>query len=242
MKEFLVGIDAGTTGARCMIFDLAGTVKGSAYREYASVYPRPGWAEQNIEQLVSRTMEVCRLAIADAEINAADIGSIGFSIQRVVTGPVDRSGVPVRPFISWQDTRAQEEVADVGRRIDSNEYFRIVGIPLIPILMANKMLWMRRNEPDLYEKTYKFTQNQDYVLKEFGAEGYFVDLPDMSFYGLWDLRENRWSDRLMELFEVTPDLFGTPTPPGTQVGSIPRAVAEKTGFAVGTPICTKMGH
>ena len=118
MKELLAGIDAGTTGARCIIFDLGGTVKGEAYREYASSYPRPGWAEQNIGQLIARTMEVCREAIAEAEVDPVDIASIGFSTQRAVAGPVDQNGIPVRPFISWQDTRSQKEVSEMRRWID----------------------------------------------------------------------------------------------------------------------------
>lgn len=100
-------------------------------------------------------MEVCREAIAEAEVDPVDIASIGFSTQRAVAGPVDQNGTPVRPFISWQDTRSHEEVSEIRRWIDPDEYFRIVGNPLIPNFVVTKILWMRQNEPALYEKTCK---------------------------------------------------------------------------------------
>jgi xylulokinase len=59
----------------------------------------------------------------------------------------------------------------------------------------------------------------------------------MSFYGVWDVREARWSTPLLERFDLTPERFGGPTPPGTQVRTVPPAVAAQAGFAVGTPIC-----
>ena len=105
MNKLLAGIDVGTTGARCIIFDLEGQVIAGAYREYTCKYPQPGWAEQDIGQVTAQTMETCREAFANATVNSGDIASIGFSTQRCVTGPVDKHGNPVRPFISWQDTR-----------------------------------------------------------------------------------------------------------------------------------------
>ncbi|MCF7847958.1 MAG: hypothetical protein K9M45_03830, partial [Kiritimatiellales bacterium] len=87
----------------------------------------------------------------------------------------------------------------------------------------------------------KVVQNQDMVLRAFGADGFFTDLSCMPFYGVWDVRNTCWNQRLMNLFDVSSDMFGAPTIPGTQVGTVGEAVAERTGFAVGTPICVGAG-
>ena len=237
MGQFLAGVDVGTTGTRCVIFDLTGAMIGGAYREYGATYPQPGWVEQDGEQVIAQTIEACQAAVAQAGVSAQEIASVGFSTQGSVTGPVDRQGQLLRPLFSWQDTRTGQEIGDLGRLIAPDAYYAMTGVPLAPNLVMPKLLWMRRHEPALYARTYKFTQMQDVILKAFGAEDYYTDLPDMSFYGVWDVREARWQAHLLELFQVTPDVFGTPTPAGTQVGTVSHAVAAKTGLAVGTPLC-----
>ncbi len=242
MKEqVLAGIDVGTTGARCMIFDIHGKSIAGAYCEYGATYPKPGWVEQDADRLIEQTMVACRKTIADSGIDSREIAAIGFSSQRSVTCPVDRTGKPVRPMISWQDARTGAEVEEMGRMIDGETYYAISGVPLGTTWIITKVLWLRKHEPALYEKTYKFVQNQDLILKAFGAEDFHTDISDMAFYGTWDIKQVQWSRQLMDRFDVSADHFGIPTPPGTQVGVISPEVAEKTGFAVGTPLCVGAG-
>lgn len=237
MPRLLAGIDVGTSGVRCMLFDLQGSLVGGAYREYETTYLQPGWVEQDCDNMIAQTMLVCREAMAQGDVSPEDIAAIGFSSQGNVTLAVDRCGRLLRPLISWQDARTQPDMPDILRIISAEEYYSITGLPLIPILIITKIHWMRHHEPEIYARTDKFIQHQDVILKAFGAEDYYTDLPSMSFYGVWDVRETRWNTPLLERFDLTPERFAQPTPPGTQVGTIPSAVAEQTGFAVGTPIC-----
>lgn len=241
MAKYLVGIDVGTTGARCAIVDLEGNIVASEYREYGATYPKPGWVEQDLDDMVERTMEACKATTKGSNIPANEIASIGFSTQRSVTVPVNREGRKVRPMLSWQDARTGSEVADMAKLIDAGRYYDISGMPMGTTWIITKVLWMRKNEPELYANTYKFVQNQDAVLKAFGADDFFTDISDMAFYGVWDVAKAEWSQELCDLFGVKPEMFGKPTPAGTQVGTVTTAVAEKTGFAVGTPICVGAG-
>lgn len=241
MAKYLAGIDVGTTGARCAIVDLEGNIVASEYREYGATYPKPGWVEQDLDDMVARTMEACKATIANSSIPASEIAAIGFSTQRSVTVPVTKDGAKVRPMLSWQDARTGAEVADMSKLIDAGKYYDISGMPMGTTWIITKVMWMRKNEPELYAKTYKFVQNQDAVLKAFGADDFFTDVSDMAFYGVWDVANAKWSTELCDLFEVTPEKFGIPTPAGTQVGRVTASVAEKTGFAVGTPLCVGAG-
>lgn len=240
-QKYLVGIDVGTTGARCAIFDVNGQSIAGDYLEYPSCCPKPGWVDQDINLLIERTMKACKNTIKKSGIDPFEIASIGFSTQRSVTCPIDKDGNPVRNMISWQDARTGAEVEQMRQKISDEEYYELSGIPMGTTWIITKLLWMRNNEPELYEKTAKFVQNQDLILKAFGADDYYTDLSCMSFYGVWDIKNGSWSKKLMSLFEVTEDQFGKPTPPGTQVGRIAADVAEKTGVAVGTPICVGAG-
>jgi xylulokinase len=241
MSKYLAGIDVGTTGARCVIFDTQGNVIDGEYREYGATYPKPGWVEQDMMELVAQTMDACRAAIAKSGVNPKEIASIGFSTQRSVTTPVDKEGKPVRPMIGWQDARTGAEVAEMIQLIDPQKYYNISGMPMGTTWIITKVLWMRKNEPETFAKIYKVVQNQDLVLKAFGADDFYTDVSDMAFYGVWDMPKVDWSQELCDLFQVNPNLFGTPTRPGTPVGTISAKIAEKTGFAIGTPFCVGAG-
>lgn len=241
MEQYLASVDVGTTGARCALIDLHGKIFASEYCEYGAVYPKPGWVEQDADEMIAVTMQVCRATIAKAGIQPTQVAAIGFSTQRSVTIPVHKDGSKVRPALSWQDSRTGAEVADMLQLIDAEEYYQISGMPMGTTWNITKMLWMRKNEPELYKKTFKFVQLQDAVLFAFGADQFYTDMGDMAFYGVWDVGKLEWSQKLCSLFEVTPEMFGTPITAGTQVAEVNAQVSEKTGFAVGTPICVGAG-
>jgi len=241
MKTYLAGIDVGTTGARCAIFDLSGRIVASDYREYGATYPKPGWVEQNLAEMIDITMQVCKVAVNQQGFKPEQIAAIGFSTQRSVTVPVDRNGRLVRPILSWQDARTDAEVSEMAKLIDPEEYYQISGMPLGTTWNITKILWMRKNEPELFHKTYKFVQLQDALLFAFGAKDFYTDMGDMAFYGTWDVAKLEWSKKLCNLFGVAPEMFGIPTPSGTPVAEVSAEIAEKTGFAKGTPICVGGG-
>ncbi len=241
MADYLAGVDVGTTGARCMIFDVHGSPVASHYCDYGANYPRPGWVEQDPNLLIARTMQACRSAIDRSGIDPQRIASIGFSAQRSVACPVDADGIPVRPMFSWQDARTAEEVEELRGIISDQQYYAESGLPLGTTWIITKLLWMRRHEPELLAGTARFVQNQDLVLRAFGAGDFYTDLCCAVFYGVWDIRRADWNRSLLERLGLEPEMFGRPTPPGTQVGTISPAVAEKTGFAAGTPLCLGAG-
>jgi len=241
MGGYLAGVDVGTTGARAAIFDLAGHALATEYREYGADYPRPGWVEQDPELLIARTMEACRGAVACAGIDARDVAAIGFSAQRSVTCAVDRAGRMLRPMFSWQDARTGAEVEELRALVDPDQYYAQSGLPLGTTWIITKLLWMRRHEPDAFARTWKFVQNQDLVLRAFGAEEFLTDLCCVPFYGVWDVRRSTWNTDLLAKLDLGTERFGRPTPPGTQVGVLSPAAAERSGFASGTPLCLGAG-
>ena len=241
MPTYLAGLDVGTTGVRAAILDLSGKIIASDYREYGSAYPHPGWVEQNGQDMIDQAFATCRSAVAASGVAPGDIASVGFSSQRSVTVPLDAEGRCVRPAISWQDARAGAEVAKLAQQIDGAEYHRIAGVPLGTTWLIPKVLWMRANEPELYRRTARFVQVQDLVLRAFGADDYYTDLPCMCFYGAWDVRQARWSDKLLGLFDLRPEQFGRPVQAGTRVGSLPAEQARRAGLAAGTALCVGAG-
>lgn len=241
MPEFLAGVDVGTTGARCMIFDRQGHPVAGHYCDYGADYPQPGWVEQDPSLLIAQTIQACRKAVGESGIDASHIAAIGFSAQRSVACPVDAQGHTVRPMFSWQDARTDQEVADLAKIISAEAYYEQTGLPLGTTWIITKILWMRKHEPGLMAKCDRFVQNQDLVLRAFGAQDFYTDLCCASFYGVWDLQQADWNRNLLKQLDLQPDQFGRPTPPGTQVGEISPGMAAETGFLAGTPLCLGAG-
>ena len=220
MNQYIASVDVGTTGTRCALIDLGGKIVASEYCEYGAVYLKPGWVEQDADEMIATAMQACKATVAKSGIRPEQVAAVGFSTQRSVTVPVYKDGSKVRLALSWQDSRTGAEVADMLKLIDAEEYYQISGMPMGTTCNITKMLWMRKNEPELYKKTHKFVQLQDAVLFAFGADEFYTDMGDMAFYGIWDVGKLEWSQKLCNLFDVAPELFGKPTAAGRQVAAV----------------------
>ena len=105
-KKYLVGIDEGTTGTKTVVFDLEGHMISSAYIEYPSYYPKPGYVEQDVAQIRDAIFLTCKQAIQKAEITPEDILGVSMSSQGAACILVDKDGDVVRNrMIGWQDLR-----------------------------------------------------------------------------------------------------------------------------------------
>lgn len=240
MNKYLCGIDIGTTGAKTMVFDLQGRVLSSAYREYGCTYPRPNWVEQDIEMVRDQTFETCAEAVRSAGIDAGEIAAISLSTQRTTSIFLDRNE-RVLKTISWQDNRTGAEMEEFAARMDAKAYYQRTGLPLNTTWIITKALWMQKNEPQTWEKVWKIVQLQDYMLRNLGADDYYVDYPDACLFGCFDNVNYCWDRELMDMAGLNADMLPIPTPCATHVGRISASAAEKTGFAPGTPICVGAG-
>ena len=239
--QYVVGMDVGTTGAKAAVIRLDGQVVSEAYREYACTYPKPNWVEQDVDLIVGKALECCREAVESSKLDPAAVASVSLSTQRCCSVFVDSRGALVRPMISWQDNRAHTEVEEIAARIPADEFYDITGMPLNTTWMVSKIMWVRKHEPENWRRVSKVVQLQDYALKTLGAEGWFDDVSDGGFYGLWDPYNFQWSGRLLSLLGLDGSLFPEPTASGTRVGSVSRQAAARCGLKAGTPLCVGAG-
>jgi glycerol kinase len=112
MPDHILAIDQGTTSTRCMAFDAALTPVAVTQREFAQIFPAPGWVEHDPEEIWDTTVATVRDAMAKAGLAAKDIAGIGITNQRETTIVWDRqSGKPIHNAIVWQDRRTADVCA-----------------------------------------------------------------------------------------------------------------------------------
>jgi xylulokinase len=240
MATYLMGIDAGTTGCKTCIFDLDGNMIGTDYREYPCYYPKPGWVEQIPEDMTPSLFESVRAAIRDAGVPAEDIKALAISTQGSVFGALDADDKLIRPFMGWQDARGvgyMERILN-GEFIDPARYYEISGYPIATVPCITKYMWFKDNESDNFAKTARISHHQDFFLKEFGAEDWFVnDTATASRTGIFDIDKGEWSAEIVDAIGLDIDKLPRIVKAGEVVGRIPHDVAIQTDLAEGTLLC-----
>src|SRR5688572_27696445 len=104
--SFILALDQGTTSSRAIVFDERGEVRALAQKEFAQIFPKPGWVEHDPNEIWATQLAVATEALARADLHAADIAAIGITNQRETTIVWDRStGQPIYNAIVWQDRR-----------------------------------------------------------------------------------------------------------------------------------------
>lgn len=235
--KYLMGIDEGTTGSRACIFDLQGNLLGSSYAEYGITSPRPGWYEQDCEFMAAVIYEACQGAIKKAGIDPKEIAAVGLSSQGAAFVPVDKDDKIVRPCIGWQDTRGAEFFDEIRSIVPEEELYKIAGTPISTPWSLSKILWIKKYEPQNFEKTACFALHQDFFLTALGVKGHYVDISSASRFGFFDVDRHKYSEKLLASFGIPEEKLPQVVAGGSKVGEITKSISERTGLAEGTPIC-----
>lgn len=241
MGKYVCGIDIGTTGVKVIIFDVDGNIISSAYTEYICTFPQSGWVEQDGDMTWKKTCETSKTAIEKAGVDPEDIAAIGLSTQRCTLTPIDKEGNPLCTSISWQDSRSFEEVEDIKKIIGEKEFYDIVGYPLGTVLSVTKIMWLKKNQPKLYDAAYKFVLDQERILHKLGVEGYYTDWSNGSLYGLMNIDTFEWDIELTKKLGIDPEKLPGLVPSGKLLGKVSAAASFLTGFAEGTLLIAGAG-
>ena len=161
MKCF-IGIDAGTSGIKVVVFDALGRVCGTGYHECDVITPRPGWVEQDPRELWRACSAAVKMAIGSAGA-AIEVGGIGFSGQMQGCLLVDRNLEPIGNCIIWLDQRSSAQVDEICGLIADDDALRLTSNHCLNSFWAPKLLWIRENRPEDYERAYKVMFVKDYL-------------------------------------------------------------------------------
>ncbi|MEA4854081.1 MAG: FGGY family carbohydrate kinase [Christensenella sp.] len=239
MEKYIVGIDVGTTGTKTVVFDTKGNEISKAYIEYGSVYPKPGWVEQDAALILDATLDACRQAVGKLQA-AEELVCVSVSTQRACAIFLDADEKPMKMF-SWQDARPEKEAEFIRSKISEQEFYQITGVPNNPAWILPKVMWIQKHEPEVWERTHKVVQLEDYILRALGADDYYVSETNAGFYCVWDADNHKWSQKMVDLFHVDTSMFSRPMESGKTIGEVSRAAGERTGLPAGLPVIMGAG-
>ena len=194
----LVGVDVGTTGVKALAVSRSGEVVGRAEREYSLSMPRPGWAEQDPADWSRAAGEALEALGVD------EIAGIGVTGQMHGLVVLDADERVLRPAILWNDQRTAEECREIEERIGLARLLRLTGNRALPGFTAPKLLWLRANEPEAYERIAHVLLPKDYVRLALTGER-VTDVADASGTLLFDVAARAWSDEVLAALELPAD-------------------------------------
>ena len=232
---FILAHDLGTTGNKANLFDDAGNLMASHLENYSVAYPQANWAEQDPTDWWRAICLSTRALLTDSRISPREIAAVCFSGQMMGIVPIDSTGEPLRPAIIWADQRAVAEADFITERCGFARVYQLTGHRVSPAYLAAKILWVKRHQPEIYARTWKFLCAKDYIV--FKLTGRLVtDYSDASGSNVFDLMQRAWSADL--LAEMGLDVAQLPDVHASTdvVGEVTRVAAEETGLAPGTPV------
>lgn len=226
----LLSIDLGTTACEALVVSSEGEILGKASRDYPLVRHGSREVEQHAQDWW-RVASICaRSAIAESRHPGRSILAVSVSSQGTSIVPVDGSGHPLRPAISWLDTRARSECEAITEQIGQAELFSITGKRPRPSHSLPKILWIRRNEPEIFERTARFLIPHDYLI--YRLTGCFTTDQSLASSTLaHDVTRLEWSSRLLGLADAGVDRMSDIAWAGTPVCAIIAESAETIGVS-----------
>jgi xylulokinase len=219
MPRFLA-IDAGTTSMKAAIFDGGGNLLAVNRHEYWLETPAPAMVELDAEVYWEACCDAVRGVMQASATPPARIVALCISSQAETLIPVDSTGTPLRKAIVWLDNRAVDEAKRIREAFGDEAMYRVSGQPeIVPTWPACKILWIRRNEPDVFRRVDKFLLLEDFLL--YRLTGQFVTERALQVSSLLlDIVTKEWHRPILDFIGITPDRLGRLKEPGEVVGAL----------------------
>lgn len=237
VKKYVIGMDCGTTNIKAVILGEDGTVAAEASRASRFISSGAHMQEQSAGDWWKNAAEIFReLCQKAGDEIVSRIQGIAVSSHTVSLLPVDSQGVPLRNAITYQDGRSAGDLQYILDCIGFDKFVSIVGGQPSVAFLPNKILWYKKNEQDLFDKTAFFLQASSYI--NFKLTGQMTtDMDQASRTQCLDINTMEWADEIgdvlgMELKKYLP----VPQRVDEIIGTVTEEAAKETGLPVGIPV------
>ncbi|MCK5130511.1 MAG: hypothetical protein KAQ68_11700 [Clostridiales bacterium] len=223
----IAGLDVGQSGCKCTMFNDDGQVSTYAYQEYSAEKSTAGYFELNPQTVWESVCLVIKKAVASHKGSAlkalciTSFGEVGVN--------VDKDGRILRNSISYTDFRGESQSVDFEKKLGRKEIVQRSGHVPHPMYPFSKLMWLRDNEPDIYNNTDVFLQYSDFILFMLSGEKY-VDWSLASRTCMFNVIDKQFDDFLLDGARLDRSIFPEPVQPGLPVASMRKNVAESLGI------------
>ncbi|MBP3445639.1 MAG: xylulokinase [Clostridia bacterium] len=228
--KYVLGIDLGTSATKTVLFDEKGNVVCSSSREYPLYQPKNGWAEQEPADWYNAGVETIAEVVKNSGVSKEDIVSLGISGQMHGLVMLDENREVLRPSIIWCDQRTGKECDELTEKLTREKLIEITANPALTGFTASKILWVKNNESEIFERCRHILLPKDYLRFKLTSD-FATEVSDASGMQLLDVPNRCWSQVMIDALgikeEYLPKVYESPE----VTGRINKETAEKTGLS-----------
>src|SRR5512140_2773747 len=231
----ILTVDVGTSSTKTSLWTETGQLVAHAASTYDLQRAEPLWAEIAGDTWWRAVCETIRAVLATSGADPASIAGIGVDGVGWTLIPVDREGNPLRPAMIWLDRRAEQETAWLKSLPEAASLVHLDANPLDAAYITPKLLWLKKNHPDLFHSAHKFLEATGFIVSRFTGK-FVCDYTQAYGYHFFDIRNQKWDDDAARTIgiplEQMPELCGS-----TQmIGTVTAQAAEQAGLKPGIPV------
>jgi len=206
--EYVLGIDIGTGSVKAVAVDLKGESFAESQRHYGFNAPKPGYHEQDPEQIWKAFAASIKAIIRKT---GAQPQAVGLSSAMHSLIAVDENCDPLRPMITWADNRSSAIAKRLRATAEGIAIYKVTGTPLHAMSPLCKLIWLRENDPELFNKAHKFISIKEYIWYKLFDE-FVIDHSIASSTGLFDIIQLKWHNEALKLAGITDKVLSLPVP------------------------------
>ena len=230
--DLVVAVDIGTTATKVGAYAPDGALVAEAERGYPLLAPRPGWAEQNPDEIVAVAESLIAQVVAD--VGPSRVAGLAFSSAMHTLLALDGASRPLTPLTSWADTRAESQADRLRASGAGLALHRRTGTPVHPMSPMVRLAWFAENEPQLHARAVRWCGIKEYLLLRLTGE-LVTDHSIASASGLMNLETLDWDPDALAVAGVSSSQLPALVPTTGALTLAPDA-ATRVGLAAGTPV------
>lgn len=207
-QRYILALDQGTTSSRAILFDHSASVVGAAQREFAQIFPQPGWVEHSPRDILTSVLVTVTELLANTQIELSDIAAIGITNQRETTVVWDRAtGQPIHNAIVWQ-SRQSIEICEQLRRDGYEPLVRErTGLLIDAYFSATKLRWILDHVEGAQARAERgellFGTIDSWLIWNLsGGSAHVTDVSNAARTLLYDIHRRCWDDDLLAMLNI----------------------------------------
>lgn len=219
-----IGLDIGTSGTKAALIDQKGNTLKIWKKNYGFSNMDKGKRELNVQIIWEAVKECLKRVGSNSEVQTITVSSLGEAIIFV-----DKTGRIISDSITGTDVRGTVELQDLESRFGIKKLISITGLNLSSIYSANKILWVKKNKPELYDSAWKIFTFQDFIIFRLCGET-VMDQSMASRTLLYDIQRKEWSKEILKGIGVEREKLSQVKMAGTVVGVLKRSLIDEFGI------------
>lgn len=233
--SYFLAYDVGTSSVKAILVNDTGNILASAIKEYSLNMPKPGWVEQEPIDYWNAVCIVTKQLISESKISITNIKGISFTTQAMGIIPVNKEGKVLYPNISWVDGRAEKQASKIMKKVGGKSIFNLIaGVEITGKDVVPKLLWLKENQSEIYNNTYKFLDVNGY-LKYKCTDKMVAEWSGACSYG-FNLKIKKWENIFFKLAGVDTDKLPVLVCSTDEVGLLTAKAAEELGLQPAIPV------